>query len=65
MEVFEIKIEVPYDKKGVIIKKLARLIKGNVKKARLLPPDQFGLNKIILRVEGDEEEIKKIMALSH
>ncbi|WP_048146845.1 hypothetical protein [Pyrococcus abyssi] len=56
MEVFEIKLKVPYDKKGAIIKKLANVVRG---KAKLLPPDYYGFSRII--VEGDKNSIKELI----
>ncbi|AAL81161.1 hypothetical protein PFDSM3638_05210 [Pyrococcus furiosus DSM 3638] len=55
-------IRVPYDKKGEIIKKLSKLIKDKVAKAKLLPPDAFGYNEIILEVLDDKilRELRKL-----
>ncbi|AMM54093.1 hypothetical protein [Pyrococcus kukulkanii] len=51
MEIFTIGIKVPCDRKGVILRKLANLVEGRIKKAKLLPPDNFGYNEIIINLE--------------
>ncbi|AEC52698.1 hypothetical protein PNA2_1784 [Pyrococcus sp. NA2] len=69
MNVFEIDLEVPYDKKGEVIRKLAYMVRGKVKKAKLLPPDMFGRSRIILDLEIDKKTmgniINEIKSLSH
>ncbi|MFA4647494.1 hypothetical protein P8X24_09640 [Pyrococcus kukulkanii] len=73
MEIMTISLKVPFDKKGLLLKKLADVIEGKIRKAKLLPPDKFGYNEIIINLETKNprkviveiSKVGKVEFLSH
>ncbi|CUX78246.1 hypothetical protein [Thermococcus chitonophagus] len=63
MEIMTIGLKVPFDKKGLVLRKLANLVEGRIRKAKLLPPDKFGYNEIIINLETKNPR-KVIMEIS-
>ncbi|AFK22536.1 hypothetical protein [Pyrococcus sp. ST04] len=75
MQTIIIDVKVPHDMKGEILRKLAYIIHGRIRKAKLLPPDKFGYSEIVLNLETDNPrkilseisklKIKTVRASSH
>ncbi|WP_048148486.1 hypothetical protein [Palaeococcus ferrophilus] len=66
MEIVELDIKLPYERRGEILSKICSKVKGKIKDIHFLPPTQRGVSeiKMELRVEDAQRllaELRKIV----